>query len=551
MYKQVSLILEEIEAMNLNKKASNLCLLNGNIITLDSSTPRAEALLTQGESIIGVGTSDEIHAMCDESTKIINLEGKTVLPGFVDCHVHLPSTGALLTQLNLKEATSIDEIKEKIKEEAQNKASGEWIIGRGWDNTKFRTEQRFITRWDLDEVAPDNPVLLVRICTHIVTVNSKALEIVGITKGTESPEGGQIDKDPGTNEPTGILRETATALVRRVVSFSREEYLSNLKVVFEEAVRHGITSIHSLPELDLAVAPQWNAVQTLLMRDELPLRIYFLIPEESLSTLIDLGLSTNFGNSILKIGCIKVFMDGALGARTAALLEPYRDDPESKGLPIYSEEQLQKIVKTVHNANFQLAIHCIGDKAVTEALNAIEAALKETPRSNHRHRIEHASVLSKELIQRMGALGVVASVQPPFIYSDTWISDRVGENRTKFIYVFKSMLKEGIKLVAGSDAPTEAMNPLFGIQTLVSRETAANEIFLPEERVSVEEAIQMYTLDAAYGAFEEDKKGSIESGKLADMIVLSANPYEIPPDKIGEIEVEMTIVGGKIVYSQS
>jgi predicted amidohydrolase YtcJ len=381
-------------------------------------------------------------------------------------------------------------------------------------------------------------------------VNSKALEIVGITKGTESPEGGQIDKDPGTNEPTGVLRETATALVRRVVSFSREEYLSNLKAVFEEAVRHGITSIHSLPELDLAVAPQWNAFQTLLMQDELPLRIYFLIPEESLPMLVDIGLSTNFGNSKLKIGSIKVFMDGALGARTAALLETYRDDPESKGLPIYSEEKLQNIVNAVHNANFQLAIHCIGDKAVTEALNTIESALNETPRPNHRHRIEHASVLSIELIQRMGALGVVASVQPPFIYSDTWISDRVGESRSKFIYAFKSMLKEGINLAAGSDAPTEAMNPLFGIKTLVSRETADDEIFLPEERVSVEEAIRMYTLDAAYSAFEEDIKGSIESGKLADLIVLSANPFEISPDKINEIEVKMTIVGGKIIYSQ-
>ena len=536
--------------MSLKRESFNLCLLNGNIITMDSTNPRVEAVMTRGETILSVGTTEEMKALCDESTKIIDLERKTVLPGFLDCHVHLPSTGALLTQLNLKETKSIEEIKEKIREEARKKAPGEWIVGRGFDDTSFTTEKRLPSRWDLDEAAPDNPVLLVRICTHIVSVNSKALELVGITKDTESPEGGHIDKHPDTNEPTGILRETATSLVRLVVSFSNEEYLSNLNAVFDQAVRQGITSIHSLPELDLAVAPQWKAFQTLLMRNELPIRIYFLIPGKYLSTLIDLGFSTGFGNSQLKMGSIKVFMDGALGGRTAALLESYRDDPENKGFPVYSEEQLREIVKTAHKANFQLAIHCIGDKAVTVALNAIEAALKETPKPDHRHRIEHASVLSKELIQRMGKLGVIASVQPPFIYSDTWISDRVGERRSRFVYAFKSMLDEGIKLAAGSDAPTEVMNPLFGIQTLVSRENAVNEIFLPDERISVEQAIHTYALDAAYASFEEHTKGSIEPGKLADLVVLSDAPLQVPINKINDIDVEMTIIGGKIVYSK-
>ncbi len=535
--------------MNWKCELQDLCLVNGNIITMDPTNPKAEAMVTCGEKIIGVGTCEEMKAISGETTKVIDIEGKTILPGFIDCHVHLPSSGALLTQLNLKDAKSIENIKEKIRIEAGKKAPGAWIVGRGWDNT-ILAEKRFPTRWDLDAAAPNNPVLLVRICTHIVLVNSKALELVNITRNTESPLGGQIDKDPETNEPTGILRETATSLVRSIVSFSDEEYLSNIRAVFELAVSKGITSIHALPELDLAVAPQWKALQTLLMQNELPIRIYFLIPEESLYPLIDLGLATSFGNSKLKIGSIKVFMDGALGGRTAALLEPYCDDLENSGIQVYTGEQLQEIVKTAHEADFQLAIHCIGDKAVTVALNSIESALEEKPKPDHRHRIEHASVLNKELIWRMHKLGVVASVQPPFVFSDTWISDRIGEKRSRFVYAFNSMLNEGVKLAAGSDAPTEEMNPLFGIQILVSRETSTKEIYFLEEQISVEQAIRMYTLDAAYASFEEYMKGSIEPGKLADLVVLSDDPLQVPIDKISEINVEMTIVGGKIVYSK-
>jgi len=530
-------------------ESPDLCLVNGNIITMDPTNPKAEAIVTCGEKIIGVGTSEDMKALSSETTKVIDLERKTVLPGFIDCHIHLPSSGALLTQLNLKGAKSIEEIKEIIRIEVGKKSPGAWIVGRGWDNI-ILAEKRFPTRWDLDEAAPNNPVFLVRICTHIILVNSKALELVKITRNTESPPGGQIDKDPETNEPTGILREAATSLVRSIVSFSDEEYLQNLRAVFELAVSKGITSIHSLPELDLAVAPQWKALQTLLMRKELPIRIYFLIPEASLTNLNELGISTEFGNLKLKIGAIKILLDGGLGGRTAALSEPYSEDSENRGILVYTEEQVHEIVKTAHKADFQLAIHCIGDKASIVALNAIEAALEKKPKKDHRHRIEHASVLNKELIQHMRKLGVIASVQPPFIFSDTWISECVGKERAKYVYPFKTMLEEGIKLVASSDSPTEAIDPLFGIQTAVSRVTASGKIFVPEERISVEQAIRMYTLDAAYASFEKYTKGSIEPGKLADLVVLSDDPLQVPTDKISEINVETTIVGGKIVYSK-
>jgi predicted amidohydrolase YtcJ len=526
-------------------------LVNGNIVTLDPVNPRVEAVAIRDGKIIGVGASKEMKSLFDKKVKIIDLDGKTVLPGFTDCHIHLLGYGAMLTMLDLKGVKSIEEIKEKLRRVAERKASGAWIVGHGWDDSTL-AEKRLPTRWDLDEAAPDNPVTLLRVCGHISCVNSKAYELANITAETESLPGGKIDKDPETNEPTGIMREAAGFMVLNLVSIGDEDYVLALKKACEEAVSKGLTSIHCMPIMDQAQTFQGRAFQILLMRGELPLRVYLQIPEASLSSLVDLGFYTGFGNSRLKIGAIKIILDGSLGGRTAAMLEPFSDDPGNRGILIYNEEKLHEIVKKVHVADFQLAIHCIGDRAAKLALDAIGEALKEKPKKDHRHRIEHASVLNEELIQRMKKLGVVASVQPPFIVSDgRWMLDRVGEERAECVYPFKTLLEEGIKLAAGSDCPVEHMAPLLGIQAAVSRKVNPNYTFIPEQRISAEQAIRLYTLDAAYASFEENIKGSIETGKLADLVVLSDDPLRVPTDKIGEIEVEMTIVGGEIVYSKN
>jgi hypothetical protein len=524
---------------------------NGNIVTLDPTNPRAEAVAIRDGKIIGVGTSEETKSLFDEKVRIIDLDGKTVLPGFTDCHIHLLGCGIMLTMLDLKGVKSVEEIKEKLRREAERKASGAWIVGHGWDDSTL-AEKRLPTRWDLDEAAPDNPVTLMRVCGHISCINSKALELANITAETEPPLGGKIDKDPETNEPTGIMREAAGFMVLNLVSLGDEDYSQALKRACEEAVSKGLTSIHCMPIMDQAQALQGRAFQILLMRGELPLRVYLQIPAASLSSLVDLGFYTGFGNSRLKIGAIKIVLDGTLGARTAAMLEPFSDDPGNRGILIYNEEKLREIVKKAHTSGFQLAIHCIGDRAAKLALDAIEEALKEKPKRDHRHRIEHASVLNEELIKRMKKLGVVASVQPPFIVSDgRWMLDRVGEARAEYVYPFKTLLEEGIKLAAGSDCPVEYMTPLPGIQAAVSREVNLNYTFIPEQRISAEQAIRLYTLDAAYASFEENIKGSIETGKLADLVVLSDDPLRVPTNKIGEIEVEMTIVDGEIVYSKT
>lgn len=531
---------------------STLCLVNGNIITMNPINPKAEAVLIRGETINRVGSSHEIKAQCDETTKIIDLAGKTVLPGFHDTHIHLLSRGILLQEVELRETRSIEEIKKKVKEEASKKAPGAWITGRGWNDNIFITEKRFPTRYDLDEVAPDHPVVFRRVCGHIVVANSKALELANITADTESPPGGQIDKDPETNEPTGILREDAGNMVKNLISYSDEEYYSALKAACELALSKGITTIHCLPTSSRAKSPEMKIFQNLYIRGDLPLRVYLMIPESSLSNLIKLGISTGFGNPYLKIGGIKVLLDGSFGGYTAAMIEPYNDKPNNKGILIYTEEQIHNIVKKAHNAGFQLGIHTIGDKAATIAIDAIEAALEENPRADSRHRLEHASTLSPELIRRMKKLGMVAAAQPPFIKSDgDWVPARIGEERSRYVYPFKTLLEAGVKVAAGSDCPVELIDPFQGIQDAVTRVTVNGKVFIPEERVSVEQAIRMYTIDAAYGAFEEHIKGSIEPGKLADMIIVSDNPFDVPTDKISEIEVEQTIVGGKIAYSKT
>ncbi len=539
--------------MSTNKfELSNLCLVNGNIITMDPSNPNAEAVLIRGEMIIAVGSSKEINAQCEESTKIIDLAGKTVLPGLHDTHIHLLSRGILLQEIELREARSIEEIKKKVKEEASKKAPGAWITGRGWNDNFFITEKRFLTRFDLDEVAPDHPVVFRRICGHIVVANSKALELANINTDTESPPGGQIDKDSETNEPTGILREDAGNMVKNLISYSDEAYYSALKAACELALSKGITTIHCLPTSSRTKSPELKIFQNLFKRGDLPLRVYLMIPEPSLRNLIKLGISTGFGNSYLKIGGIKVLLDGSFGGYTAAMIEPYNDKPSNKGILIYTEEQLHAIVKKAHNAGFQLGIHTIGDRAATIAIDAIEAALEENPRIDSRHRLEHASTLSLELIQRMKKLGMVVAAQPPFIKSDgDWVPDRIGKERSRYVYPFKTLLEAGVKVAAGSDCPVELMDPFQGIQDAVTRVTVNGEVFIPEERVSVVQAIRMYTLDAAYGAFEEHIKGSIEPGKLADMIIVSDNPFDVPTNKISEIEVEQTIIGGKIAYSRT
>lgn len=507
--------------------------LNGNVLTMDAARPHVEAIAITADRIIAVGTNQQIKALAGPKTKIVNVKGATILPGFTDCHIHLIEYGLSLRNIDLRQVKTIEEMKKRVAERTQ--ASTKWVLGRGWDQEKL-AEKRHPTRRDLDEASPEKPVLLRRICGHICVVNSAALALAGVTAKTPNPTGGIIDRD-ASGEPTGILRENAVDLVGQAIPpLELGDYIGATLTACDHALEAGLTTVHCITGSELEL----KALLSLKAEGRLPLRFYVLIPPHELKAAIALGLRTGFGDEWVRIGGVKIFTDGSLGARTAALEAPYSDDPENQGVTIYSQQQLDDIVLETHRSNFQTAVHAIGDRATAMALHAITKAQESFPTRKLRHRIEHASVLNPDLIKQMHEARVIASVQPHFIASDVWLEQRLGTKRASLSYPFQSLLKAGLTIVGGSDCPVEPLTPLSGIEAATNR--------IGSEAVTVEDALSFYTRNASYASFEEDTKGTIAPGKLADLVILSEDPREVKPRMISRIQVLMTMVGGRIAY---
>ena len=515
---------------------ADLALINGNILTMNSSQPRAEAVAIKKDRIVKVCTNKEIKSWIGKRTKVINLEGRTVVPGLTDAHIHVADFGKFLTWLDLKNVNSIEDMKRKVRERAHKIPEGRWIIGHGWDQNRF-DEKRYPTFRDLDEVAPDNPVIFYHQCGRVCVVNSKALDLSGVTKETRASSGGTIEKDAETGELTGVLRENATDLVWKTIpEASEEEMVDAAGLACKKIVEAGVTSIHWI----VTSSNEISVIQKLRAENKLPLRVSILAPANILEQ------TDSWDNGARMLG-VKVFVDGSLAAHTAALHEPYVDGSATKGQLMYSQQELNELVVKAHKANFGLVMHAMGDRAIDMTLTVFENVLMEAPRKNVRYRIEHASVLTKELIRRIKKLGVIVSVQPKCVISEfsVWSAvDRLGSERARLLYPIKTLFKEGIRVIGGSDCPMEPLSPLAGIQAAVTRQ------FFPEEQITVDEALRMYTINAAYASSEDNVKGSIEEGKLADLTVLSGDPNTLPPSKIGDIEVSMTVVGGKMVYQK-
>jgi predicted amidohydrolase YtcJ len=514
-------------------------ILNANVITLSSKQPKAEALAIQNGKIIAIDSSKEIRKYVGNETKIIDAKNGTVVPGLVDCHVHMTGFGWSLQRLGLRDVESIKELQQNLKEYVKRNPEKKWVLGGRWDQEKF-TEKRYPTRWDLDKAVADKPVFLTRVCGHIGVANSKALKLANITKNT-SVASGKIDLDEATGEPNGILRENVMELIWKVIPKPTQEELENACLLAcRKAVEEGLTGVHWI----IDSADEMRIIQKLYSDGKLPLRVYLGIPVELLDEMVKLGLLTGFGNDMVRIGFIKILADGSLGARTAALKKPYSDKPDTKGMMLFSQKRLDKLVSKAHKAGLQLAIHAIGDRAIESVLKAFSKALHEAPRSNHRHRIEHCSVLNPKLIRSMKRLGLIASVQPHFIVSDFWVVDRLGKARAHWVYPFKTLMREGLIVASGSDCPVEPINPLLGIWAAMTRKGFS------EERLTLEEALKTYTLDAACASFEEHVKGSIEVGKFADLTILSDDLSRISPEKIKDVIPEAVIINGLIVYSR-
>lgn len=510
-----------------------MVLLNGNIVTLDQSLPSAQAMALYGDRVVAVGNNREISSFASPQTTCIDLKEATVLPGFIDCHIHLIEYGLSLSNLNLRDVRSIEELKKLIS--AKTREASSWIMGLGWDQEKL-AEKRYPTRQDLDEASPDKPVLLRRVCGHICVVNSKALEIAQVDSKTPDPEGGVIDRD-AAGEPTGILRETAVELIeRKIPDPTLDKYENATLAACQKAIEAGLTSVHCI----LGSEVELRALLKLRTEGRLPIRFYVLIPANRLKAAKQLGLRTGFGDEWVQLGGVKVFADGSLGARTAALEAPYNDDPMNRGITIYNQEQLDEIIAEAQCSDFQVATHAIGDRAIAMVLEAAAKAKSGTPEKDLRHRIEHASVLHSELIHRLKELGLIVTVQPHFVISDFWIEQRLGSERARFTYPFSSLLQAGLMVVGASDCPVEPIAPLSGIAAAVNR--------VGPEALVADDAIALYTRNAAYASFEENLKGTITPGKYADLVVLGKDPRKVRPSQISEIAVLMTIVGGRIVY---
>ena len=503
-------------------------------------------VVIRGSRIVAVGSPDDVEV--PEGAEVIDAKGKTVIPGLIDCHTHFILMGVrTLTTLDLSKTKSLAEVMEQVRERAPSIPEGTWLEGHGWDESGW-PERRYPSKWDLDKVAPDVPVVLSPYYGHLLSVNSLALELANVSKDTANPPGGEVVKDPETGEPTGILRDEAMGLIHRVKpGMSLDVALQGLREACEIALSWGVTSIH---ELD-ADALQFKTYQAARKKGSLRIRAYVMPTARFTEDLIDglgaTGIRTGFGDEWLRIGAAKIFIDGSMGARTAVLSEPYDDDPSTKGLFTISPDELMKRVAKAHGFRLQVAVHAIGDRAIEETLNAFEAAAKASPR-DHRHRIEHCELLNEDQIQRIKRLGVVPSMQPNFVGEwggpDGMYEQRLGPERLKMNNPYRRLLDEGIKVAFGSDCgycPPWPMNPLYGIWAAVMHT-------LESCRITLEEAIRSYTLDAAYASFEEGLKGSLEPGKLADVTVLSEDLTSIDPDAIKDVTVDLTIVGGKVEY---
>ena len=519
--------------------SATLAIVNADIVTLNAKQPKVEAVAIHNGKIIAVGSNQEIRKYIDKKTTFIDARKRTVVPGLVDCHVHMAGFGRSLQTLELRSATSIREVQRRIREFAKKNPDKEWISGGRWDQERF-SQKRYPTRWDLDRAVADKPIFLMRVCGHIGVANGRALQLAGITRRTVVDEG-KIDLNVETGEPNGILRENALELVWKVIPKpTLKELEETCLLACEKAIEAGLTCVHWI----LSSPNEIRVIQKLASEDKLPIRVYLGIPIELLDELVKLGLSTGFGNDMVKIGFVKILADGSLGGHTAALKKPYNDQPETRGMMLYTQHELESLIRKAHTAGLQVAIHAIGDRTMEVVLKAYEKILGKPILKGHRHRIEHCSVLSLSIIKRMKHLGLIASVQPHFVVSDFWITDRLGKTRTRWAYPFKTLIREGLVVVSGSDCPVEPVKPILGIWSAVARKS------VPEERLTVEDALRTYTANAAFASFDEDKRGTIEAGKYGDLTILSEDPFRVSVEEIRKIDVDMTVVDGKIVHAR-
>jgi predicted amidohydrolase YtcJ len=525
--------------------APDLIFVGSNIYTADGGRPRAEAVAVAGERLLAVGRRDDVLALRGPRSEVVDLRKRALLPGFYDAHQHQLYAGLADAQVDAR-AASIEELIERIRIRAAVRPQGTWVEAAGYDETRF-AERRHPTRDDLDRASARHPVLVTRTCGHVMALNSRALAEARVDRATPDPDGGRIDRAQDTGEPTGVVRERAMELVRRVVDQPGSAALT--QAILDAAavnLRLGITSVWE-PSVEPA---HITAYERLDAEGRLPLRVT-MAQKKVLRSGEAVALAPPFRRSRLSLVAVKLFQDGALAPRTAALSEPYPGEDENRGLLYWPQEELDSLVEEAHSGGFQVSIHAIGDAAISSALEAIRRAVAARPAPATRHRIEHCGLPLPDLHDRLRKSGVVAVVQPGFLHfhGDVYAANVDGE-RARWLYPIRTLLALCRGVAGSSDAPViPDRSPLFGMAAAMTRRTSSGAVLCADEQLGFDEALRLYTTGPAFAAAEDADKGSLAAGKLADLVVLADDPGDVPGEELSSLAVEMTFVGGRLAWS--
>ena len=536
-----------------SQPSANIIVRNAKVWTVDKSNPTAQAVAVLGDRIVAVGTNGDVEAWHGARTRVIDAGGQRLLPGFNDSHVHFVDGGLALDQVQLNDATSAEEFAQRIGERARRTPKGEWVSGGDWDETKW-TPARMPTKELIDPLTLDIPVFVMRYDGHMALANSTTLRLAGITAKTPDPPGGVIVRDTQGN-PTGALKDAAMDYVDKIAPpLSHDQRVQAVKRALAHAASLGVTSVqHMNPEYaDIAVYDE------LLQRGELTARIYAapLIP--SVDDQVKIGIRHAFGGPFLRIGALKAYADGSLGSSTAYFFEPFLNQPNNHGLlsdEMHPVSLMRDRMMRADAAGLQLCTHAIGDQGISMILDIYSEIVKAHGESDRRFRIEHAQHMAAKDFDRFTQLHVIASVQPYHAIDDgRWAEERIGHDRASRTYAFRTFLDHGVRLAFGTDWEVAPLNPMLGLYAAVTRATLDGKNpngWFPQQKLTLPEAIEAYTMGSAYAEFQENEKGSITVGKLADMVLLSGDIFAIDPAKIRDVKVKITIVGGKIVWDAS
>lgn len=528
----------------------DLLLFNGRILTMNPDRPRAAAIAIRSGKVAAVGSDAEARAAAGPKSTAIDLIGRTATPGLNDAHAHPMAVGFAARDLVLSSPPnrSIRDLVLRVEQTAARREPGRWIVGRGYDQARL-AEQRHPTRHDLDEVAPNHPVLLIRACHHIGVANSRALALAGISSSTPDPAGGAIDRDEH-GEPTGVVREAAHEIIRTAIGEPTADEIAEALIVGGRTfLAAGVTNA---VEAVVRRPAEMHAYQRLRRDGRLPIRTYLMLMiDEMLDPMARAGIQTGMGDEWLRIGPAKLFADGSIGGRTARMRQPYDGEAENVGLWMMPPDELKAKVLRAHRAGFQVGIHAIGDAAIDLVLDAYEEAMRAAPRPDPRHRIEHFSVVDDAILARTARLGVIPIPGTSFLHDfrPAYVQN-LGLDRLRYTYGLASYLRHGIIAAASTDAPVVSTSASIGLQTMMTRLDASGDPVWPEEAVSLTDALQAYTLNGAYASFEESIKGSLTPGKLGDVTVFETDLEQVTPREIGQVKIDLTIADGRVAYER-